>query len=61
MHEGLHVLSLAASEVIVKPDAAAGGGIWLPMLTVAAVGLGSSEGQLHDWEHIFREKTVVPF
>ena len=44
MHEGLHVLSLAASEVNVKPDAAAGGGIWLPMLTVPAGGPGELRG-----------------
>ena len=25
------------------------------------VGLGSSEGQPHGWEHIFREKTAMPF
>ena len=44
MHEGLHVLSLAASEVIVKPDAAADGGIWLPMLMFAAGGPGELGG-----------------
>ena len=43
MEDG-HVLSLAASEVIIKPDAGAGGGIWLAMLTAAACGPRELEG-----------------
>ena len=43
MEDG-HVLSLAASEVIIKPDAGAGGGIWLAMLTAAACGPGELRG-----------------